>query len=242
MDERYWIRLLPWRKKNRAETKAAQIKFAAQLRIIREDGWAYLQLRLENRSSWTVWVKEATVTLIDLDAKEQTTVPIGRATHEILQNVFSNESLCVSLAREIYDAAGRPQGPYSCFVVTNVLYCVFDEWCNIRLETYRVEMAALTAVGLHSSRWYDKKIKQARRRSILPRNNARGGQNCLEGGSCMLAEGEVLVCTNHECGAEYVVRRKPALQEQNSRCTCGNELKKVYHAPRFRIDSGAIPA
>src|SRR6201987_753879 len=101
MDERYWIRLLPWREKNRAATKAAQIKFGAQLRIIREDGWAYLQLRLVHRSTWTVGVKEATETVTGLDANEQTTVLIGRGKHEILLNVFPNESLCVSLARQI---------------------------------------------------------------------------------------------------------------------------------------------
>ena len=154
MDERYWIRLLPWRKKN-----AAQIKFAARLGIIRENGWVYLQLHLLNRSSWTVWVKEATVTLIDLDAQEQTTVPTGQATHGILQNIVPNDSLSVSLARAIYDAAGRPQGRYSCLVVPNVLYRVLDEWRNVKLETYRVEMVALTVVSLHSARWYDKKIK-----------------------------------------------------------------------------------
>jgi hypothetical protein len=160
MDERYWIRLLPWRQKNKLESKAGQIKFAPKLRISRVDGWVDLELLLVNRSSWTVWVKEAAITLIDLDAEQQTTAPTGRAVHKILQNVVPRDALSVSLARSIYDAAGRPQAPYSCFVLTNVLYRVFDEWCNAKIETYRVEMAALTALGLHNARWLDKKIRQ----------------------------------------------------------------------------------
>jgi hypothetical protein len=51
----------------------------------------------------------------------------------------------------------------------------------------------------------------------------------------MFVEKERLVCTNHECGAEFIVRRKPGLEKQNLRCACGNELKKYYHAPEVRI-------
>jgi hypothetical protein len=74
--------------------------------------------------------------------------------------VEPNGTLSVSLARAIYDAAGRPKGLYSCLVRTNVLYRVFNEWCNAKLETYRVEMAALGALGLRTARLYDRKIKQ----------------------------------------------------------------------------------
>jgi hypothetical protein len=160
MDERYWIRLLPWRQKNKAESKSAQIKFAPKLKITREDGWVYLELQLENRSSWMVWVQEAAVVLIDPGSKWQTAVSNRQARYEILQNVEPNEIFSVSLARTIYDAAGRPQGPYSCLLSTTVRYRVFDEWCNAKLQTYRVEMAALTVVDLHSARWYDKEMKR----------------------------------------------------------------------------------
>ena len=159
VDESFLIRFLPWRQKDRSNTKSAQIKFAPQLRIIRENDWVYLNLVLLNRSSWPVWVKEATVVLTHLDAVWQTAVPTCGAKYEILQNVDPKDSLSVSLARTIYDAAGRPQGPYSCFVSTSVFYSVFDEWCTAKLETYRVEMAALTVVGLHRTRRYNKRIK-----------------------------------------------------------------------------------
>jgi hypothetical protein len=51
----------------------------------------------------------------------------------------------------------------------------------------------------------------------------------------MIAEEECLVCTNHECGAEFVIRRKPAIEKQKPRCCCGSELKKLYHLPLLRV-------
>ena len=56
----------------------------------------------------------------------------------------------------------------------------------------------------------------------------------------MIVEAEHLVCTNHECGATFVVGSKPAFEEQNSRCICGSELKKHYQAPKLRIYGGDI--
>jgi hypothetical protein len=159
-DERFWIRLLPWRRKNKAESNSAQIKFAPTLEICGENGWVYLQLRLVNRSTCTVWVQEAAVVLIGLNAIWQAADSNGQARYEILQNVGPNEKLCVSLATTIYDAAGRPQGPYSCLVKTTVHYRAFDEWHDAQLETYRVEMAAISVLSLHRARWYDKKINQ----------------------------------------------------------------------------------
>jgi len=51
----------------------------------------------------------------------------------------------------------------------------------------------------------------------------------------MIAEEERLVCINHECGAEFAVKRKPAIEKQNLRCACGNELKKLYHSPVLEV-------
>jgi hypothetical protein len=163
MDDRYWIRLLPWRQKNKAERKSAQIKFAPKLVIYRERGWVTLELSLVNRSSWMVWVEEATVILDDLDAASQSEVATGQARYEILQNVGANDTLNVSLAASIYNAAGRPQGQYSCLVSTDVRYRIFDEWCYAELETCRVEMAGLTAVDLRRAHRDNKKIRQRNR-------------------------------------------------------------------------------
>ncbi len=130
MDQRYWIRFFPWHQMDKAESKFAQIKLAPQLTTTREDDWNDLELRLVNRYRKTVWVEEASVVLADLDAIMQTVVPTGQARQPILQNIEPNETLSVSLARTIYDAAGRPHGPYSCLVLTNVRFRVFNEWCD----------------------------------------------------------------------------------------------------------------
>jgi hypothetical protein len=47
----------------------------------------------------------------------------------------------------------------------------------------------------------------------------------------MLVEAKRLVCTNQECKAEIIVVKKPALEKQNLRCSCGSELKRIYHPP-----------
>jgi len=105
----------------------------------------------------TVWVEEATVVLTDLDANWQTSIPTGQARREIRQNVRANESLGLSLAGAIYDAAGRPQGRYSCLVYIEVHYRFDDEWFSKGLDTFRVEMGAFTVHGFHRLRWYEKK-------------------------------------------------------------------------------------
>jgi hypothetical protein len=51
----------------------------------------------------------------------------------------------------------------------------------------------------------------------------------------MIVEEECLVCINHECGAEIVVRRKLALKKVKLRCPCGSELKRLYHPPVLRL-------
>jgi hypothetical protein len=51
----------------------------------------------------------------------------------------------------------------------------------------------------------------------------------------MIVAEERLVCSCHECGAELVVKRKPAVEKQNLRCACGSELKKIYHPPLLSI-------
>jgi len=50
--------------------------------------------------------------------------------------------------------------PYSRLVCTNVSYRAVDEWCNAKLQTYFVEMAALKVLSLHSARWCEKWRKQ----------------------------------------------------------------------------------
>jgi hypothetical protein len=70
----------------------------------------------------------------------------------------------------------------------------------------------------------------------------------------MLLVDEHLVCTCRECGAEFVVKTKPAIQKQNMRCACGSALKMAYRPPvltvfgtaleigRLKVGSGGILA
>ena len=51
----------------------------------------------------------------------------------------------------------------------------------------------------------------------------------------MLLVEEHLVCTCHECGAELVVKIKPAIDRQNMRCACGSDLKRLYRPPVFTV-------
>jgi hypothetical protein len=157
--ERSWIHRLPWRRKGQPETKAAQIKFLPEVQIDRVNGWSNLTLALVNQSSFMVWIEEARVELAEVQAKVQATKPLGSITQQILQYVGAKEALSVSLANAVYDAAGRPQGTYTCVLRTKVRYSVFDEWCDASAATCRIAMAAINVIELHSARWYDRKRK-----------------------------------------------------------------------------------
>jgi hypothetical protein len=143
------------------------MKCEPQLTITREDTWTYFVLQLENRSDLKVWVDEASIALADLEADMQTEVLTEQARIQILQNVGPNETLSMSLVGAVYNAAGRPQGPYSSLVLANVRYRIFDVWCDAQLETCCVSMAALTVVDLHRAGWYDTKMKLIRGPVVL---------------------------------------------------------------------------
>jgi len=147
-----------WRK-TEPEPGGSRIDFSARLRDFRDDGWVCLELLLVNRSNVTVWVEEAMVVLSELETNWQTSISTGQARHEVLQNIRPDDTLRVSLVGDIYDAAGKPQGMYSCLVFTNVRYRVGDEWFNKTLDVYRVEMAALTVFRLRRRRWFGKKVR-----------------------------------------------------------------------------------
>jgi hypothetical protein len=148
-----------WRK-SQPDGDLVSADFSARLRVFHDDGWVSLELLLINRLDTTVWVEDATVALSDLEANWQTANPAGQARHKIRQNVGPLDTLRVSLAGAIYDAAGRPQDTYSCLVHTVVHYRLFDEWYKAELESCRIAMAALTVVNLLRPRWYREKIKQ----------------------------------------------------------------------------------
>jgi hypothetical protein len=157
--ERLWIHRLPWRRKGKDETMAGQIKFQPRIEIVRQNDWGNLALQLVNQSSFTVWIGNVGISLVDLDVQHQFTTPMGCFTHQVLQYIEPKEIQTVSIANAVYDAAGRPQGPYSCLLLANVRYSVFDEWCEASAATCRISMMAMNVIELHSARWYDKEIK-----------------------------------------------------------------------------------
>jgi len=160
LGDRVWKGILfRWWRKPGFELEHIEIKFSPQLKINRYDGGGSLDLLLVNDANLTVWVEEARVVLTDLDATWQTAIPTCQAKHEIRQNVRANESLELSLAGAIYDAAGRAQGRYSCLIFVVVRCRVGEEWFNKALDTYKLEMTGLKARSLHRSRWYEKKLK-----------------------------------------------------------------------------------
>jgi hypothetical protein len=160
LGDRVWKgRLFRWWQKPGSELEHIKTKLAPQLKINRYDGGGSLDLLLVNDAGITVWVEEARIVLTDLDATFQTSIPTGQARHEIRQNIRANESLELSLAGAVYNAAGRPQGTYSCLIYSDVRFRVGDEWFNKNLDTYKVEMAWLKARGLHRSRWYGMKAR-----------------------------------------------------------------------------------
>ncbi len=164
LGDRVWkYGLFRWWRKIRTQSGLSKIDLAPKLRIIRDDGWVSLELLLVNDASIPVWVEEAIIILTDLDAIWQTSIPPGQATHEIRQNVRANETLSLSLAGAIYDAAGRPQGTYSCLISVDVRFRLGEEWFNTTLDTHMVEMTALKVLSLRRSRWHDKKVKPSDR-------------------------------------------------------------------------------
>jgi hypothetical protein len=58
----------------------------------------------------------------------------------------------------------------------------------------------------------------------------------------MYLVGEILVCTWHECRAEFVVKTKPAIEKQKVRRTCGGELKKPYNSPVLTVYGKTPPS
>jgi hypothetical protein len=106
-----------------------------------------------------IWVEDASVVLTHLDAKLQSAATPGSVTQQVLQYIQPKESLNVSLANAVYDAAGRPQGPYTGLLQANVRYCVFDEWSEAATADCRIAMAAINAIDLNPARWYEKKVR-----------------------------------------------------------------------------------
>ena len=124
--------------------------------ITRKNGWALLDLVLQNHSKLPIWAEQATFALADLDADFQGTAATEEGILLIRETVRPGGMLRISLIETVYNAAGKPQGEYS-FLISGVVRYRAEEsnWFEITLQTYRVRMIALSAIRLLRMRWYD---------------------------------------------------------------------------------------
>jgi len=127
-----------------------------ELSITRKNGWALLDLVLQNRSDVPIWVEQATFAVADLDADFQGAAASGEGMLLIRETVRPRGMLRISLIETVYNAAGKPQGEYS-FLISGVVRYRSQEssWFEITLQTYRVRMIAQSAIRLLRMRWYD---------------------------------------------------------------------------------------
>src|SRR4029077_18373310 len=78
---------------------------------------------------------------------------------------------------------------------------------------------------------------------LLPwrrRNTNADEQHRADRTPYLLVEAKRLVCTNHECRAEIIALQRSAFETHNFHCTCGSELKRIYHTPVV-TPLGAVP-
>jgi hypothetical protein len=129
-----------------------EIDLAPKLEISKNDGWFSLNLLLVNRSDIHIWAEEATVVLAGLDASMQASIATGQATHIIRQPIGPGETLTLSLAQAVYEAAGNPQSTYSCIISATIRLRSGDRWLERVDQQRRLEMRALVPVSLRPLR------------------------------------------------------------------------------------------
>jgi hypothetical protein len=140
--------ILRYLRRGQADSPVIKINLRPAVRISSFDGWASLELHLSNRSGFTVWIEEAQLVLTDLDAHFQTALSTGQTAHKIRQAIPPHETLAMSITGSLYEAAGRPQGPYSFRVLGSVHYRIADEdWAEACICQHKIEMTALSVLS-----------------------------------------------------------------------------------------------
>ncbi len=140
------------RRRKKDSSSGIQIDLSSAVRITSSDGWVALELQLVNHSFATVWIEEAKFVITDLIANFQTALATGQHMHKIGQAILPDECLSMSLAGSLYEAAGRPQGPYSFVLWGTVHYRLGTDSAQANIRPHRVEMAALNVVRVRRAR------------------------------------------------------------------------------------------
>jgi hypothetical protein len=117
-----------------------------------------LNLAMTSRSYIDIWVEEARIDLQDVETGGERYNPV-QAVLKIRELVAPSETLHVSLINTVYNAAGRPQGVYSC-IISTALLCRTDgasgeEFCQ-SVSPYRARMIALVPLSLQRIGRFDK--------------------------------------------------------------------------------------
>jgi hypothetical protein len=144
--------LFQYRRRKKDNLSPIQIDLRPAVPIASFKGWASLEFQFANRSSATVWLEEAKLVITDLETNFQTALATGQTAHRIRQTVLPHETLSMSLAGNLYEAAGRPQGPYSFLVLGTVHYRIGEDWAVANIRPHRIEMAALSVLRLRRVR------------------------------------------------------------------------------------------
>jgi hypothetical protein len=140
--------ILRYLRRRHADLPVIKIDLRPTVRISSFDGWASLELHLSNRSGFTVWIEEAQLVLTDLDAHFQTGLATGQTAHKIRQAIPPHETLSMSITGSLYEAAGKPQGPYSFLVLGSVHYRIAEEdWAEACIYQHKIEMTALSVLS-----------------------------------------------------------------------------------------------
>ena len=138
--------LFLYRQRKKDIPSEIQIDLCPAVRITDFDGWQALELQLVNRSDAKVWVEEANLVITDLEANFQTALATGQHIHKIRQPVVPDECLSMSLTGSLYDAAGRPQGPYSFQLWGTIHYRIGEKWAQANIRPHRIKMVALSVL------------------------------------------------------------------------------------------------
>lgn len=149
----------------------------SQLILTLDKAVGSLNLVMANRSRTEVWAEEVRVNLIDVDTAGERCTP-AQVVLKIRDFVAPSETLHISLINTVYNAAGRPQGVYSCIISAVLRYRIggadekeFDQ----PIPSYRASMIALVPISLRRMGRLDKPARPQRPEDIPSRD--RGEQS-----------------------------------------------------------------
>jgi len=121
-----------------------------------------LNLSMVNRPLADIWAEEAEVSLIDVETEGETYTP-APVTLKLCELIAPSEALHISLINTVYNAAGRPQGVYSCIISTKLRYRAHEISEGQPLEqsvpSYRATMIGLVPISLRQIGWLDRAIR-----------------------------------------------------------------------------------